>query len=392
MNTKKPILILGFTLLVVMIGYGMVLPVMPFYIERLGAGGRELGWLMSTYSLMQLICAPLWGILSDRIGRKPVLTIGILGYALTLFLFGLADQLWMLFVARTLSGMLSSATMPTAMAYISDHSPEKERSGSMGQLSAAMAVGVVAGPLLGGLLSSDSLSLPFFVGSGMAFMAFLLVIFVLPEKRVQPHASRRKGSINRQVLRQIFHSPAAILLLPIFIMSFGLTSFQGITGLYVVDRFQFDTRQVGAIWMVMGGVLVVVQGTLTGPLSRKFGEMALIRLGLLGGAAGFIFMTLASGYTTILLALAFFSLSLALIGPALNGYISRFAGDRQGTVMGMNSAATSLGRVTGPLWAGYLYDVNIIYPYISGAATLLVGLLVCLFAIRPKSFEPAPAT
>jgi MFS transporter, DHA1 family, multidrug resistance protein len=391
MKTKKPILILGFTLLVVMIGYGMVLPVMPFYIERLGAGGRELGWLMSTYSLMQLICAPLWGILSDRIGRKPVLTIGILGYALTLFLFGLADQLWMLFVARTLSGMLSSATMPTAMAYIGDHSPEKERSGSMGQLSAAMAVGVVAGPLLGGLLSSDSLSLPFFVGSGMAFVAFLLVIFVLPEKRVQPHASRRKGGINRQVLRQIFHSPAAILLLPIFIMSFGLTSFQGITGLYVVDRFQFDTRQVGAIWMVMGGVLVVVQGTLTGPLSRRFGEMTLIRLGLLGGAAGFIFMTLASGYTTILLALAFFSLSLALIGPALNGYISRFAGDRQGTVMGMNSAATSLGRVTGPLWAGYLYDVNIIYPYISGAATLLVGLLVCLFAIRPQSFEPAPA-
>jgi MFS transporter, DHA1 family, multidrug resistance protein len=392
MNTKKPILILGFTLLVVMVGYGMVLPVMPFYIEKLGAGGRELGWLMSTYSLMQLICAPLWGILSDRIGRKPVLTIGILGYALTLFLFGLADQLWMLFVARTLSGILSSATMPTAMAYISDHSPEKERSGSMGQLSAAMAVGVVAGPLLGGLLSSDSLSLPFFVGSGMAFIAFLLVIFVLPEKRVQSHASRRKGVFDRQVLRQIFHSPAAILLLPIFIMSFGLTSFQGITGLYVVDRFQFDTRQVGAIWMVMGGVLVVVQGTLTGPLSRKFGEMALIRLGLLGGAAGFIFMTLASGYTTILLALAFFSLSLALIGPALNGYISRFAGDRQGTVMGMNSAATSLGRVTGPLWAGYLYDVNIIYPYISGAATLLVGLLVCLFAIRPKSFEPAPAT
>jgi DHA1 family multidrug resistance protein-like MFS transporter len=391
MNTKKPILILGFTLLVVMVGYGMVLPVMPFYIEKLGAGGRELGWLMSTYSLMQLICAPLWGILSDRIGRKPVLTVGVLGYALTLFLFGLADQLWMLFVARTLSGILSSATMPTAMAYIGDHSPEKERSGNMGQLSAAMAVGVVAGPLLGGLLSSDSLSLPFFVGSGMAFIAFLLVIFVLPEKRVQPHASRRKGAFDRRALRQIFHSPAAILLLPIFIMSFGLTSFQGITGLYVVDRFQFDTRQVGAIWMVMGGVLVVVQGTLTGPLSRKFGEMALIRLGLLGGAAGFIFMTLAPGYTSILLALAFFSLSLALIGPALNGYISRFAGDRQGTVMGMNSAATSLGRVTGPLWAGYLYDINVIYPYISGAATLLVGLLVCLFAIRPKSFELAPA-
>jgi DHA1 family multidrug resistance protein-like MFS transporter len=124
MNARNPILILSFTLLVVMLGYGMVLPIMPFYIEKLGAGGRELGWLLSTYSLMQLIFAPLWGILSDRIGRKPVLTMGVLGYTITLLLFGLSTSFWMLFLARTLSGVLSSATMPTAMAYIGDHAPE----------------------------------------------------------------------------------------------------------------------------------------------------------------------------------------------------------------------------------------------------------------------------
>jgi len=385
---KKPLLILSFTLLVVMIGYGMVLPVMPFYIEKLSAGGRELGWLMSTYSLMQLICAPLWGILSDRIGRKPVLTVGVLGYAVTLFLFGLADRLWMLFLARTLSGVLSSATMPTAMAYIGDNAPEKDRSGSMGQLSAAMGIGVVIGPLLGGLLSSNSLSLPFFIGAAMAFTAFLLVIFVLPESRASSkpvQAARVRPGISRAALRDLFTNPAAIVLLPIFIMSFGLTSFQGITGLYVVDRFQFDTTQVGAIWMVMGIVLVAVQGTLVGPLSRRIGELPLIRLGLFGGAAGFVFMALATGFTTILLALAFFTLSLALMGPALNGYISRLAGDRQGTVMGMNSAATSLGRVIGPVWAGYLYDVNKAYPYLSGAASLLIGLLVVMLALHPRN-------
>src|SRR5512132_184357 len=106
MNTRASIPILSFTLLVMMLGYGMVLPIMPFYIEKLGAGGRELGWLMSTYSLMQLICAPLWGVLSDRIGRKPVLSCGVLGYAITLFMFGLATKFWMLFLARTLSGIL----------------------------------------------------------------------------------------------------------------------------------------------------------------------------------------------------------------------------------------------------------------------------------------------
>lgn len=385
MNARNPTLTLSFTLLVVMLGYGMVLPIMPFYIEKLGAGGRELGWLMSTYSLMQLICAPLWGILSDRIGRKPVLTIGVLGYAITLLMFGLASSFWMLFLARTLSGILSSATMPTAMAYIGDNAPEKERSKGMGQLGAAMGVGIVIGPLLGGFLSTNSLSLPFFIGAGMAFAAFVLVIGILPESHASQPAADKQARLTRETLRQTFISPVGVLLLLIFVMSFGLTNFQGITGLYVVDKFSFDTKQVGAIWMVMGGMLIVVQGTLTGPITKRFGESFLIRAGLIGGALGFIAMSLAVSFMTTLLALGFFTLALALIGPALNAYISRFAGQRQGTVMGLNSAATSLGRVIGPLWAGYLYEVNIEFPYLSGAAALVLGLLVSSFGFQKQA-------
>jgi DHA1 family multidrug resistance protein-like MFS transporter len=378
----KPTLILSFTLLVVMLGYGMVLPVMPFYIEKLGAGGRELGGLMATYSLMQLICAPLWGMLSDRIGRKPVLTVGVLGYAITLLMFGLANTFVMLFIARTLSGMLSSATMPTAMAYIGDNAPEEERSGGMGTLGAAMGVGIVLGPLMGGYLSTNSLNLPFFVGAGMAFVAFLLVIFILPETHTAAAPGEKRGAPTVDAMRQIFFSPAGVLLLLIFIMSFGMSNFQGMIGLYVIDKFAFDTQQVGAIWMVIGLVLIVVQGTLTGPLTKKFGELPLIRAGLIGGAAGFILMSLAFDYVSSLLALGFFTFTLALIGPALNAHISRYAGEHQGTVMGMNSAATSLGRVIGPLWAGYLYEVNIEYPNFSGAAALLLGLIVCTAGMR----------
>jgi DHA1 family multidrug resistance protein-like MFS transporter len=388
MNMRKSTWILSFTLLVMMLGYGMVLPIMPFYIEHFGAGGRELGWMMSTYSLMQLICAPLWGVLSDRYGRKSILSIGILGYAISLFLFGLATNFWMLFLARSLSGILSSATMPTAMAYIGDNAPEKERSGGMGQLGAATGVGIVIGPLLGGFLSTDSLSLPFFIGAGLAFLAFLLVIAILPESRVFTAATTTRDLITIETLRQTFLSPIGILLLLIFVMSFGLTSFQGITGLYVIDKFAFDTKQVGAIWMVMGGTLIIVQGVLTGPLTKRFGEAFLIRAGLVGGALGFIAMSLAVDYITTLLALGFFTLALALVGPTLNAYISRFAGERQGTVMGLNSAATSLGRVIGPLWAGYLYEVNIEFPYWSGAAALILGLLVSLVGLqKPKRSE-----
>src|SRR5512142_1384698 len=200
MNTvsHKNLLILSFTMLVVMLGYSMAMPLLPFYIERFGVGGTELGWLMSTYSLMQLICAPVWGVVSDRYGRKPILAIGILGYTITLFLFGLAQSFTMLFLARTLSGILSSATQPTAMAYIGESTEQKEKSKGMGQLGAMVGLGIILGPLFGGLLSTDSLSLPFFIGSGLAFIALLLVIFLLPESKPASSATGGMSPLNNE--------------------------------------------------------------------------------------------------------------------------------------------------------------------------------------------------
>jgi len=385
MNTnKRNLFILSFTLLVVMLGYSMAMPLLPFYIELFGVGGKELGWLMSTYSLMQLICAPIWGIVSDRYGRKPILAIGVLGYTITLFLFGLAQSFLMLFLARTLSGILSSATMPTAMAYIGENTEQKEKSKGMGQLSAMVGLGVILGPLMGGWLSTDSLSLPFFIGSGLAFVALLLVIFLLPESNAPKADTEKQASHTFQIYLQTILSPAGILLLLIFIMSFGMTNFQGMIGLYVVDKFMAGTKQVGSIWIVMGIVLIVGQGVLVGPLTKILGERRLIQIGLFCGALGFAFVALSSNFILMLIALGFFILALALIGPALNSFISNLAGEHQGAVMGLNSASTSLGRVIGPLWGGYIYDIHIEYPFYSGAATLLLGFLVSLIGLRKK--------
>jgi DHA1 family multidrug resistance protein-like MFS transporter len=391
-GSRKNIIILGFTLLVVMLGYGMIQPIMPFLITKLGASGRDLGVLSSVYAAMQLVCAPLWGTLSDRIGRKPVLLVGVLGYAIAMFIFGVSTRFWMLFVARTFSGVLSSATMPTAMAYLSDNLPEKQRGGAMGQLGAAVGLGVVLGPLLGGLLSTDSLSLPFFVGAGLAFLALVLVYLLLPEShppQAAANAPQRETFWRRDTLKKILLSPAGMLMLLILIMSFGMTNFQGIVGLYVLDKFQFDTRQVGAIWMVVGAVMLVSQGLLTGLLTKRFGEVLVIRVGLLVGSVGFIALLMVSGFIPILLAAGFFILAIALIGPALNSYLSAFGGEHQGALMGLNMAFASLGRVFGPLWAGFTFDVNMSYPFVSGAVVLFIGFIVSLVGLRVKVGKPA---
>lgn len=395
-GSRKNIIILGFTLLVVMLGYGMIQPIIPFLITKLNATGRDLGVLSSVYAAMQLVCAPFWGTLSDRIGRKPVMLIGVLGYALAMFIFGLSTRFWMLFVARTFSGVLSSATMPTAMAYITDNLPEKSRSGAMGQLGASVGLGVVLGPMLGGLLSTDSLSLPFFVGAGLALLALLLVYLFLPESRAPQPAGEKNAEENFwqwSVLKKVLFSPVGMMMVLVFIISFGMTNFQGIAGLYVVKKFNFDTRQVGAIWMVLGGVMLVSQGVLTGLLSKRFGDLAVIRFGLLAGAAGFAALLLADGFLPVLVFTGVFILAVALIGPALNAYLSAFGGEHQGALMGLNTAFASLGRVFGPLWAGLLFDVNISYPFASGAATLFIGFLFSLLglhALRQKPGENIP--
>ncbi|HEX7976640.1 MAG TPA: MFS transporter [Anaerolineales bacterium] len=391
-GSRKNTLILGFTLLVVLLGYGMVQPIIPFLITKLGASGRDLGVLTSVYATMQLVFAPFWGTLSDRIGRKPVLLIGVLGYAITMFAFGLSTRFWMLFVSRTFSGMLSSGTLPAALAYVSDNLPEKERGGAMGQLGAATGVGLVLGPLLGGLLSTGSLSLPFFVGAGLALLSVLLVYLLLPESRsawTAAHPAQTDTFWRWNALKPILLSPAGILLLLILIVNFGLTVFQGIGGLYVLKKFNFDTRQMGALLMVVGVVMVLGQGALAGLLAKFIGEVKVIRFALLVGAFGFIALLLANGFLPILLAAGLFSLAYALANPALNSYLSAFGGEQQGGMMGLNAAFASLGRVFGPLWAGFVFDINLVYPFASSMVVLFIGFVVSLVGLRVKSIKPA---
>jgi DHA1 family multidrug resistance protein-like MFS transporter len=379
-DRRRYVLILSFTLIVITLGFGIVIPIFPFYIDNLGAGGSELGLLIAVASLMEFIFAPIWGSISDGVGRKPILILGVFGYALSMLLLGLAEGIWMLFIARGLVGMLSSATYPAAMAYIGDVTSDEERGGGMGTLGAAMGLGIIIGPAVGGLLAKDSLSMPFYLASGISMFALLLIFVLLPESL--PKGLRTRVDwlkmVKRGDLRGALRSPIGSLLFMAFLLSFGLSNFESVFGLYAMAKFGYGPEKVGVILMVMGLMAVVGKGALTGPTTRRWGESTVIKASLLAGSIGFLVILQAGTYYTILMATGFFVLSKTLLRPAVLSLTSKRSTIGQGAAMGLSNSFMSLGRIAGPIWAGYVFDVNYNYPYISGSAILLIGFIASL--------------
>jgi DHA1 family multidrug resistance protein-like MFS transporter len=386
-NERKYTQILFFTLIVIMLGFGMVLPLMPFYIQNLGARGKELGMLTAIYSITQFIFSPIWGILSDKVGRKPILVVGILGNGIFLLLFGFASQLWMLFFARALAGALSSATLPTAMAYISDTRPPDERGSGIGKLGAAVGLGMIFGPGLGGWLANHSLTTPFLVAAGLSIFALLLVVIFLPES-LQPDQQQKSGEIKSEntIVRmyRAISGPAGILFFMAFLVSFGMTNFQGIFSLYTIQKFNFTPNDVGTVLVIVGLVSAIVQGVLTGPLSKKVGETLLVKFCLIAISIGFLVILQSNSYLTILITSGLFMTPVSLLMPLVSTLIANRTTAGQGSSMGLSNAFSSLGRIIGPLCAGFLFDIDMDLPFISGAVILFLGFFISMLGLKKE--------
>lgn len=381
---KKEFLILSLALMVVMLGFGMVIPIFPFFITELGAGGSELGLLVATAALLEFLFGPLWGSISDRIGRKPVLLVGLFGYAISTFLFGISTQLWMLFAARALSGVLSSAAITAAMAYVSDITGEGSRGEGMGKIGAAMALGVMLGPGLGGWLGEESLSRPFFIAAGLSLLSLMIAATFLPES----HSGRRGVGQRLPLLPDIkrlleaARGPAGILFLLVALFSFALTNFESVFGLYAMERFSYGPERVGTILLVVAVISTFGKALLTGPVTRRWGEGLTIQASLLAGSGGFLVLLAAWDFPSLLAATGFFILSKTLLRPAALALISKRAGEEQGAAMGLSNSFMSLGRILGPIWAGLAFDLGTSLPYLSGAVLMLAGFGVSLQAVR----------
>jgi DHA1 family multidrug resistance protein-like MFS transporter len=376
LSNRKNLLILSFTLVVVTLGFGLVMPIIPFYMEQFGAGGTELGLLVASYAVMRLIFGPIWGSLSDRVGRKPILLIGVLGYGITMVGFGLATQLWMMFVARILSGVLSSATSPTTMAYIGDSTSEEERGGGMGMLGAAAGIGTIFGPALGGLLADRSLSTPFFVAAGLSFFTLFLIFLFLPESLQEGKRSSSESDqpmLDPRSWWNALFSPIGPLLIMAFIVTGGVMVLYGILGLYALERFGYGTDQVGLIFTILGLVTAIGQGLLVGPLTRHFGDPNVIKFGFLFSAVSMLSIMLANQYALLLLSIGLFSLFNAVLIPAIISLTSKDTTLSQGVAMGLSNSFISLGRIVGPLLGGLVFDLHWGLPFLSGALIMLIG-------------------
>lgn len=383
---KKNMIILFFSLVIVMMGFGIAMPVLPFYLESMGGRGIHFGLLIASYGIAQLIFAPFWGSMSDKHGRKPLLLVGMVGLGSAMLLFALASELWMLYAAQILSGTLSSATLPAAQAYASDSTTKEERGGAMGRIGGAIGLGIVLGPGLGGMLATRSLATPFFIASGFCLLTFLIILVGLPESLPK---DKRCGSLEIKFLQlkglwQTLFSPMGFGLIAAFVSIFGQTIFSSVYGLYALARFNYGPEQVGVILMGVSLMYAASQGLLVGPLTKKYGEEKVIALALLGSSLGFGLILLSTTFSTTLLSMSFFILLNSLLKPCALAFVSKNATVNQGQAMGIAESYMSLGRITGPLWGGIIFDVNLFYPYLSGLVILFLMFLATLGKILGK--------
>jgi MFS transporter, DHA1 family, multidrug resistance protein len=389
---RRNLILLYFTLTVILLGFGVLIPLEAFLVDEFGASGQALGALISLHALFQLLFSPIWGSVSDSVGRKPILVVGAVGNALALLMFGLSTQLWMLFVARALAGIFSAATMPTALAFIGDSTSKENRGGGMGVIGAAMGTGMVLGPGIGGWLGANSLSTPFFVAGALSLIAGLLIVLILPESLpVEKRAKAVKFDISSRYagMWQGLKGPTGLFFLLSFLVSFGLSNMEGIFGLFALERFGFGPKEVGTVMVVVGTMVAGVQMVLTGPATKRWGERTVIKATLLGLTVTFLLILTAYNFPTLLITVGLFSFTNAMLRPSISSLVSKETEVDQGLALGLNSSFMSLGRFTGPLLAGFLFDIRVTLPYLAGSLIMFLGFLFVQFKLKEPSQKQA---
>jgi multidrug resistance protein len=365
-----------------LLGFGIIIPLLPLYAESFGASPTTIGLLFASYSLAQFVASPFWGRISDRVGRKPVLITTIVGSAIGSLILGFSGSIAMLFVGRILDGA-SGASVAVARATVADVASAEQRPRLMGLLGAAFGFGFVVGPVAGSLASVWGLSAPFLLAAGVSMLNAATTWVRVPETRladqqelVPPASVQSLSPVLRRLVALTFVGVTAF------------AAFEATFSLLASDRLGLDEGQIGFVFAGLGVILVGTQAGLIGPASRRFDDMQLVRSGLVMNVIGFLFLAGASGWLVLIPGLALLAIGQGLITPMLSSSISGQAnGAGVGAALGVQQSAGGLARVIGPALGGVLYAQGIPVPYLVAAGLTLLAIPIVPSATRVRPIE-----
>ncbi|GAB0170827.1 MFS transporter [Lysinibacillus sp. CTST325] len=373
-------------LFIAFLGIGLVIPVLPTIMNELKISGSVVGYMVAAFAITQLIVSPIAGKMVDNIGRKIMIVTGLFIFGFSELLFGLGRTIEILFISRMLGGVSAAFIMPAVTAYIADITTLSQRSKALGYMSAAISTGFIIGPGIGGFLAEFGTRIPFYAAGILGFLAAILSILLLKEPTRALDDVESAPSILGSAKR-IFSPLYLIPFILIFVLSFGLAAFESLFSLFVDHKFAFTPSDIAIIITGSGVVGALAQLVLFDWLTKKMGEINLIRYSLILSAVLTFAMTIVNHYFAILFVTFFIFVGFDLIRPAVTSYLSKIAGNEQGFVGGMNSMFTSLGNIFGPILGGILFDINLNYPYYFATIVLTIGVILALFWRKPKQIE-----
>lgn len=373
----KRIYLVMVILMTTFIGFGIIITVMPELIQATDPKNAELhtGWMLAVYSAISFILSPFWGGLSDRIGRRPIILIGVLGFAVSFLLFGLSSgSLTLMYLSRVLGGFFSGAVASVIVAYVADITTPEQRTKGMGLVGMSIGLGFTIGPGFGGILSLISLEAPFYAASILALITFVLAISKLKESLAP---EQRRKSTEKKVSRwQAFRGPLKYLYVLAFFVTFTLAGMEATLQFFGMRRFDVTPLQVGILFFVCGFVGALVQGGVVRRRIKAGQEPMYIAAGLIISAIGFFLLLAAHSLWWATMSLAVFGIGNSLIRPCVTSLITQKTTVGKGVASGLSSSMDSLGRIAGPLLGSFLFTIQMGLPYLLGGILCMAALVL----------------
>jgi DHA1 family multidrug resistance protein-like MFS transporter len=366
-------------LMTVFIGFGIIIPILPAMVENTGEANFHLAMMLSIYSAASFFMSPVWGALSDKIGRKPILLIGLCGFGISFFIFGISSgHLGWMYASRIIGGLFSGAVTACAVAYVADITTEQDRTKGMGLVGMAIGLGFIFGPPIGGVLSLISLEVPFYAASFLSFILVALAYLLLKESL--PKSKRTQGSEAKTSRWTAFSGAIKYLYLLSFFVSFSLAGLETTFQFFQMKQIGATPFQVSMMFFASGIVGALIQGVVVRKRIKKGGEKKAILIGLILSAIGFFLILLSSNVVTAAIYMSVFGAGNALIRPCVISLITQRTTVGQGVATGLNSSMDSLGRILGPLIGMALYGVTISLPFVvSGILSIAAIYLLIRF-------------